>query len=290
MLRLRQREHLVSGIVKRDEILREKLPQRVDDLILGQFQELRDVAMAPEARPLGTSDKEKEEVKQSLFMAQFPEDSTVEDSAINPGEAPGDGAYSLGLNRFSESLEITHRQYSKNCAKVFSCGHTALQLERCLSFWDALASRGGKARVHIGIHTRWEILEDKLEQREDRRRTTATWQITRLPEKLSKEGPNHLFVAVDGIWQGYFTLKDEILFNPEDSRCPYSLVFDTRSWVEIRPLKTKRFRGFTYNTPSPEEVVLRTSTAPEDRQEGGSTPSGRVGQNRPAGGSVSGRE
>ena len=52
--------------------------------------------------------------------------------------------------------------------------------------------------MHIGIHTRWEILEDKLEQREDRRRTTATWQITRLPEKLSKEGPNYLFVAVDG--------------------------------------------------------------------------------------------
>ena len=144
--------------------------------------------------------------------------------------------------------------------------------------------------MHIGIHTRWEILEDKLEQREDRRRTTATWQITRLPEKLSKEGPNYLFVAVDGTSQGYFTLKDEILFNPEDSRCPYSLVFDTRTWVEIRPIKTKRFRGFTYHTPSREQVEPRATPGPEDRQGGGSTQSDRVGQSRPAGGSVSGRE
>ena len=75
-----------------------------------------------------------------------------------------------------------------------------------------------------------------------------------MPERLSKEGPNYLFVAVDGIWQGYFTLADEIVWNPEDKRCPYSLVFDTRTWVDIRPIKTKRFRGFTYNTPPLEDV------------------------------------
>jgi hypothetical protein len=109
--------------------------------------------------------------------------------------------------------------------------------------------------VHIGIHTRWEILEDKLEQRENPRRATATWQLTRLPEKLSGEGPNYLFVAVDGIWQGYFTLTGEILWNPDDKRAPYSLVFDTRTWVDIKPVKTKRFRGFTYNTPAEEDVI-----------------------------------
>lgn len=108
--------------------------------------------------------------------------------------------------------------------------------------------------MHIGIHTRWEILEGKLEDRDDARRTTATWQLTRLPEKLSKDGPNYLFVAVDGAWRGYFTLREEILWNPEDTRAPYSLIFDTRSWVEIKPLKTHRFRGFTYNTPPPDQV------------------------------------
>jgi hypothetical protein len=106
----------------------------------------------------------------------------------------------------------------------------------------------------VGIHTRWEVLEDKLEQRDDPRDSTATWQLTRLPEKLSKEGPNYLFVAVDGAWHGYFTLKGEILWNPEDRRAPYSLLFDTRTWVEIKPVRTKRFRGFTYSTPAPEEV------------------------------------
>ena len=109
--------------------------------------------------------------------------------------------------------------------------------------------------MHIGIHTRWEILEGKLEERENARRSTATWQLTRLPEKLSKEGPNYLFVATDGAWRGYFTLANEILWNPEDTRAPYSLVFDTRTWVEIKPLRTQRFRGFTYNTPPPDQVV-----------------------------------
>ncbi len=103
--------------------------------------------------------------------------------------------------------------------------------------------------MHIGIHTRWEILEDKLELRDHPRSTRGTWQLSRLPEKLSKEGPNYLFVAAGGVWQGYFTLEDEILWIPEEKRCPYSLLFDTRTWVDIRPIKTKRFRGFTYTTP-----------------------------------------
>lgn len=108
--------------------------------------------------------------------------------------------------------------------------------------------------MHIGIHTRWEVLEDKLELRDHPRSTKGTWQVTRLPEKLSPEGGNRLFVAVDGIWQGYFLLEDEILYSPEDARCPYSLVFDSRTWVDIQPIKTKRFRGFTYNTPADDEV------------------------------------
>jgi hypothetical protein len=33
------------------------------------------------------------------------------------------------------------------------------------------------------------------------------------------------------------------------------LIFDTRTWTEIRPVKTRRFRGFTYDTPKPEEIV-----------------------------------
>ena len=100
----------------------------------------------------------------------------------------------------------------------------------------------------------WEVLEDKLEQREGVGRFEATWQLTRLPTKLAKEGANYLFVSVGGKWQGYFTLKDEVLWNPEDTRAPYSLVFDTRTWVDMKPQATKRFRGFTYDTPALERI------------------------------------
>jgi hypothetical protein len=38
---------------------------------------------------------------------------------------------------------------------------------------------------------------------------------------------------VGGAWQGFFVLKDEVLWSPEDSRCPYALIFDTRTWRVI---------------------------------------------------------
>lgn len=101
----------------------------------------------------------------------------------------------------------------------------------------------------------WEMLEDKLEYRERAGSSEATWQLRGLPKNLSREGPNYLFVAVGGNWLGYFVLKDEILWNPDDPQTPYSLIFDTRTWVEIKPIEAKRFRGFTYHTPKPEEIV-----------------------------------
>ena len=107
--------------------------------------------------------------------------------------------------------------------------------------------------MDIGIQMGWEALEDKLEERENPRRSEVTWSLTRLP-KLDDPGVNRLFVSVGGAWQGFFVLKNEVLWSPEDSRCPYALIFDTRTWVEIRPMRTRRFRGFTYDTPKPEEV------------------------------------
>jgi hypothetical protein len=80
------------------------------------------------------------------------------------------------------------------------------------------------------------------------------WNLTRLP-KLEETGQNRLFISVSGAWQGYFVLRNEVLWSPDDSRCPYALIFDTRTWVEIKPVKTKRFRGFTYDTPPLQEVV-----------------------------------
>lgn len=109
--------------------------------------------------------------------------------------------------------------------------------------------------MQIGVRMSWEALEDKLEQRDSKRRE-ATWQLNRLPKGLS-DGPNYLFIAVGGSWVGYFRLADDILWNPDDERTPYSLIFDTSTWREIRPIEAKRFRGFTYDAPRPQDVESR---------------------------------
>jgi hypothetical protein len=99
------------------------------------------------------------------------------------------------------------------------------------------------------------VLEAKLERRDDPRSTNETWNLNRLPTKLDKVGPNFLFVAVAGAWRGFFTLAADILWNPDDSRAPYSLLFDTRTWVEIRPIAAPSFRGFTYDVPALGDVI-----------------------------------
>ena len=146
--------------------------------------------------------------------------------------------------------------------------------------------------MDLGIHTSWEVLEDKLEERANPRRKELTWNLRRLPE-LRGEGPHRLFVAVGGVWQGYFVLADDVLWNPEDARCPYSLLFDPRSWVEIRPIPIKRFRGFTYNTPRDEEVVP-ASTLPAAVTQGPHNPGlispGKGGSTSPGSGSRPDRE
>ncbi len=93
-----------------------------------------------------------------------------------------------------------------------------------------------------------EVLEDKLQARLDDN-TEQAWNLSRWPTKFTEEGENRLFVAVNGVWRGYFTLSREALFNPSDQTVPFTLLFDTRSWIPICPVPAKRFRGFTYNAP-----------------------------------------
>jgi len=143
--------------------------------------------------------------------------------------------------------------------------------------------------MDLGIHTTSEALEDKLEERESPRRRDLAWNLTRLPA-LSGSGPHRLFVATGGVWQGYFVLKDEILWSPEDARCPYALLFDPRSWVDIRPVRTKRFRGFTYNTPAPAEVVPVSPKSIPLTEDPGPSPPGSGGSHRPGWGAPPDRE
>jgi hypothetical protein len=97
----------------------------------------------------------------------------------------------------------------------------------------------------IGIYTSGVTLEHKLEQAEDGKGKEATWNMGRLPQGLGKgEGPDRLFFAAEGLWRGYFILAGDILYNPEDDKKPYSLIFDVTTWTEVAPVPVKRFRGF----------------------------------------------
>lgn len=255
-----EREDLEGRVSEVDEIAAKKLTQGLARLVLGEPEKLRDAREAPETGALGAGDEDEEEVEQDLVAREIGEKAPVKEIAIDPGEAPGNGPDPVGPDGLSTVVGVWHGSVLRTWrieSGPFPSGPPRRELERCRKCVYAASDgqEGPWSDVHIGIHTRWEILEDKLELRDHPRSTKGTWQLTRLPEKLSPEGSNRLYVAVDGVWQGYFLLEDDILWNPDDRRCPYSLVFDTRSWVDIRPLRTKRFRGFTYDTPAGEEVV-----------------------------------
>ncbi len=93
-----------------------------------------------------------------------------------------------------------------------------------------------------------EVLEHKLQAQNEVNREQA-WNLSRWPSRLSEEKEHRLFVAVNGVWRGYFRLSRDALYHPDDMRTPFTLLFDTRTWALIDPVHVKRFRGFTYNVP-----------------------------------------
>jgi hypothetical protein len=93
------------------------------------------------------------------------------------------------------------------------------------------------------------VLEHKLDA-QDEKNPEEAWNLARWPSHAFRLGEtNRLFVACDGAWRGYFVLSGEALYNPDDERTPFTILFDTRTWTEIRPVPAKRFRGFTYDVP-----------------------------------------
>jgi hypothetical protein len=103
--------------------------------------------------------------------------------------------------------------------------------------------------MDIGVWMSRAVLEHKLEARDERNPEQA-WNLGRWPTELSVQGVQHrLFVACDGAWRGYFVLSGEALYNPRDTRTPFTLLFDTRTWTDIEPVPMSRFRGFTYKVP-----------------------------------------
>jgi len=102
--------------------------------------------------------------------------------------------------------------------------------------------------VDVGVWMSAATFEHKLDGRDEKNPEQA-WNMGRWPSRLSEPGPHRLFVACDGIWRGYFRISGEALYNPDDERTPYTLLFDTRTWTEIAPVPVRRFRGFTYDVP-----------------------------------------
>ena len=103
--------------------------------------------------------------------------------------------------------------------------------------------------MDLGVWMSPAVLEHKLEARDEGNPEQA-WNLSRWPRSGFSPGEQHrLFVASRGFWCGYFALSGEALYNPDDERAPFTLLFDARSWTEIDPVPVRRFRGFTYDVP-----------------------------------------
>lgn len=103
--------------------------------------------------------------------------------------------------------------------------------------------------MDIGVWMRADVLAAKLEA-QGRENPEQAWNMGRWPEGLSEKGEHRLFVASGDYWCGYFKISGDALFDSEDERTPFRLLFDTRTWTPIAPIPVKRFKGFTYRVPS----------------------------------------
>ena len=103
--------------------------------------------------------------------------------------------------------------------------------------------------MDIGVWMSPDVLEHKLEAQDDKNPEQA-WNLGRWPRGLSDPGQHRLFVACNNSWRGYFKLSGDALYNPDDTRTPYTILFDTTTWTTIAHVPVKRFRGFTYNVPN----------------------------------------
>ena len=122
--------------------------------------------------------------------------------------------------------------------------------------------------MDLGVTMSPEVLDDKLEEGEDRRREIATWNTRRLPTRLTPGWTNRLFVASSGVWQGYFELSGDVLWNPEDDSAPYALIFNPGHWTPIAPVRVGRFRGWKYleTPPGPAPQQATSTHAPLRRR------------------------
>jgi len=107
--------------------------------------------------------------------------------------------------------------------------------------------------MDIGVYWSGSVLEHKLERLDTPGDSPLeeVWNCRLLPQGLGRDaGGDRLFVACAGYWVGVFRLVPDVLLNPDDPSCPYTLIFDVRSWRNVLTRSPRRpFRGWTYDIP-----------------------------------------
>jgi len=101
--------------------------------------------------------------------------------------------------------------------------------------------------MDIGLYWSPAVLEHKLERRHLPHREEV-WNCRHLPKGMGIDSSGDwLVIGSQRRWVGAFRLVPQVLFNPADSACPYSLIFDANSWhVFPAPPPCTPFRGWKY--------------------------------------------
>lgn len=65
------------------------------------------------------------------------------------------------------------------------------------------------------------------------------WRFSNTPKRINNS--KRIYFAVKGYIRGYFLIRDV-----EDDGCGCDVEFDSETWKDIEPIKTKSFQGFKY--------------------------------------------
>jgi hypothetical protein len=104
--------------------------------------------------------------------------------------------------------------------------------------------------MNMGVWMSRGVLAHKRDASED---AAQVWNMKALPDELSRSPePHRLFVAVDGLWHGFFVLQPWVHRNPNDDTYPWTLVFDANTWTAVTPEPApprNRDLGYTLDVP-----------------------------------------
>jgi len=108
-----------------------------------------------------------------------------------------------------------------------------------------------------------------LAHKRDGEHRTETWNLRCVPQGLSERHQRlyRLFVAVEGHWRGFFRPLPGVMRNDLDPACPYTLVFDPRSWTGILPERAPlRRRGQAFTVDVPKLMRSKIGTTREENE------------------------